>query len=144
MEYSKLVNCIPELVSNNIEKTVEYYKNILGFRAVTHYDKSEKFAALYRDDVEIIIIQAKHGKVLPNNKRYGSGYDVYIDPKDVKGVDPLYEEFKNKGAKIVKTPSMADYGCYEFVIEDIDGRLIGIGRVADKVTFFGNQLLTKG
>jgi hypothetical protein len=31
---------------------------------------------------------------------------------------------------------MTPYGCYEFVIEDVDGRRIGVGRVKDEVVFF--------
>jgi hypothetical protein len=31
---------------------------------------------------------------------------------------------------------MTEYGSYEFVVEDVDGRLIGIGRVRDRGTFF--------
>lgn len=31
---------------------------------------------------------------------------------------------------------MTAYGSYEFLIEDIDGRLIGFGRVSNEETFF--------
>jgi hypothetical protein len=31
---------------------------------------------------------------------------------------------------------MTDYGSYEFAIEDIDGRQIGIGRISDKAVYF--------
>jgi hypothetical protein len=31
---------------------------------------------------------------------------------------------------------MTGYGSYEFVVEDVDGRLIGIGRIRDRETFF--------
>jgi hypothetical protein len=35
---------------------------------------------------------------------------------------------------------MAAYGTYEFVIEDVDGRLIGIGRISDREIFFRGAL----
>ena len=31
---------------------------------------------------------------------------------------------------------MTPYGSYEFVLEDIDGRRVGIGRIADEDVFF--------
>jgi hypothetical protein len=31
---------------------------------------------------------------------------------------------------------MTPYGSYECVIEDVDGRYIGIGRIRDRQTFF--------
>jgi hypothetical protein len=52
-------------------------------------------------------------------------------------VDALYAEWKKKGAKIVSPPSLTSYGCYEFLLEDRDGRKIGIGRIKDNEAFFG-------
>jgi hypothetical protein len=31
---------------------------------------------------------------------------------------------------------MTPYGSCEFVVEDVDGRLIGIGRISDRERFF--------
>jgi hypothetical protein len=43
---------------------------------------------------------------------------------------------KARGAKLLGEPAMTAYGSYEFVVEDVDGRLIGIGRVSDREVFF--------
>ncbi len=128
-------------VVSDVRKTAAYYRDVLGFSVVEHYDKEEAFAALYRDAVEIIVVQAKHGEVLSNQKRYGAGYDAYIDPVRVEDVDWFYTEWKLKGADIVDPPAMTAYGSYEFVIQDIDGRRIGIGRIRDKEVFFGDENL---
>jgi len=123
-------------ISSDVRRTANYYHNVLNFKLVEHYENEEMFAALYRDGVEIIIVQSKYGDYVPNSKRYGAGYDAYLDPEDVEGVDILYEEFKAKGVEIVREPSVTSYGSYEFLIKDIDGRLIGIGRIKNKDTFF--------
>lgn len=41
-------------------------------------------------------------------------------------------------AGIVFTAYMVPYGSYECVLEDIDGRWIGIGRVKQREVFFGD------
>jgi catechol 2,3-dioxygenase-like lactoylglutathione lyase family enzyme len=46
-------------VTEHIEKTAAYSREMLGFRVVEHYEHVEKFAALYRDAVEIMLVQAK-------------------------------------------------------------------------------------
>ena len=120
---------------------MKYYTEKLGFRAVKHYDKIKSFAAIYRDEIEFIIVQSKKGKVESNSERYGAGYDAYIydayiDTATPDRINPIYEEFKAKGVKIVTAPHKTDYGTYEFVIEDIDKRLIGIGRIFDNNVFF--------
>jgi predicted lactoylglutathione lyase len=138
MSNSRLVNCAAVFVTSDVEKTAGYYRQVLGFRVVEHYDQEEKFAALYRDDIEIVVVQSKYGQVLSNQERYGAGYDAYLDPEDLEDVDALYSEFKEKGAKIARPPVLTSYGTYEFVLEDIDGRWIGIGRIKQNQVFFRN------
>jgi predicted lactoylglutathione lyase len=119
----KLINLAAVLISSDIVKTAEYYCDIMGFKIVEHFDGKEKFATLYRDEIEIIIVQSKYGEVQSNRQKYGAGYDVYIDPDTVEGVDLIYAELRDKGVKIISAPQMTEYGSYEFEMEDIDGRL---------------------
>lgn len=133
---SKMVNLCPVFLSNDVRRTVQFYTEKLGFHSAKHYDKIENFATIYRDEIEFVIIQAQKETVTTNLQRYGIGSDAYIDPANVAGVDPLYEEFKSKGVKIVEAPHMTDYGSYEFTLEDIDGRYISIGRIKEKEVYF--------
>ena len=135
---SKLTHCAGVFPTRDIEKSVEYYIRYLGFRAERHFDNFEPFAALYRDDIEIIFVKAKIGDVVSNRDRYGAGYDFYLVPESVEGVDGLYRKLRDKGVKIDSPPSMKPYGSYEFSIEDIDGRIVGFGQIRDRETFFGN------
>lgn len=107
---SRLVNCAAVFIAQDVKKTAEYYRNVMGFRVVAHFDNVEPFATLYRDAVEIIVVQSQFGQVLSNKVRYGSGYDVYLDPEDVEGVDALYEELKGKGANITAPRSSRPTG----------------------------------
>ena len=139
MSHSKLVNAVIVFVVRDAQRTAVYYRDVVGFRVVEHFDKDEKFAALYRDEIEMIIVQSRFGNVMSNHERYGAGYDAYIDPEDIEDVDALYKGWKEKGVKIIAPPSLTPYGSYEFVFEDIDGRRIGIGRIKDNDIFFGNR-----
>lgn len=130
----------PVFISSDVEKTAKYYHDVFGFIVVDHCEYADKFAAIYRDKIEIIIVQAKKGKYLPNSQRYGAGYDLYIDAEKVDDVTLLYNKLKEKGAEIVVEPRLSSYGCYEFVVKDIDGRLIGIGRTKGKSFFKGMDI----
>ena len=130
---TNLFACAIVLMTNNIEKTVEFYKKELGFEVVKHYEQEEKFAACYRDEVEMVVVEAKKGNIVPNNDRYGAGYDAYLVPEDV---DLFYEEIKGKDVKIIQEPVLTAYGSKEFKIEDIDGRIIGISKIQDYDKFF--------
>lgn len=135
-EKARLCNLCPVFVSGDVRATVKFYTEKLGFHSAKHYDKIESFATIYRDDIEFVIVQARQGVVESNLRRYGAGYDAYIDPATIEGVDLIYAEFKSNGCKIVSAPQMTAYGSYEFVFEDIDGRQIGVGRIRDDETYF--------
>jgi catechol 2,3-dioxygenase-like lactoylglutathione lyase family enzyme len=138
MSNSKLSSCAIVLVTPEIEKTASYYRGILGFRIVQHYNRQEKFAALYRDSVEIVLVQAQYGSVRSNLVNYGAGYDAYLVPENPDAVEAFFLEIQARGAKIMQPPAVTSYGSLEFVFEDIDGRSIGVGCIRDDDTFFGN------
>jgi len=137
----RLVNICPVFLTNDIIKTTEYYVNTLGFKYAKHFDKKDNFSTIYRDSIEIVIVQKKIGTIEPNKKKYGNGFDAYIDTDTIAGVDIIYKEFKEKNVKIINEPKMTDYGSYEFVFEDIDGRNIGIGLIKNKKKYFENSNL---
>ena len=62
----------------NIEKTAEYYVSKLGFRTVPYLECKETHTCLYRDDTEIILLQANTDSITPNRTLYGYGYDAYL------------------------------------------------------------------
>ena len=135
----KLTNVCPVFISEDVKRTVDFYVEKLGFKFAEHYNKLDNFATIYRDSIELVIVQSKFGQMQSNTKRYGVGYDAYIDTDTVSGVDIIYEEFTSKGVHIVSKPHKTDYRSYEFVIEDIDGRLIGIGLIYSNQTYFKNS-----
>jgi catechol 2,3-dioxygenase-like lactoylglutathione lyase family enzyme len=137
MKKTKLSSCAIVFVTNDIEKTANYYRNVLGFRVVEHYDRKEKFAALYLDSVEIILVQAQFGSIQSNQVRYGAGFDAYLVPESPEAVEIFYDEIRTNGAKITQKPAMTTYGSLEFVFEDIEGRLIGVGCIKNEATFLG-------
>lgn len=107
----------------DIEKTADYYKRVLGFKAVKCLDVSEPHICLYRDDIEIILIKANRS-AKPNRVMYGYGYDAYFYTLEQ---ERLFEEFEKNGAKFAKPLCVTDYQNREFVVEDIDGRRLAFG-----------------
>ena len=137
MNDPRLASCAIVLVAPQIEATAHYYRDVLGFRVVEHYAQPEKFAALYRDGVEIVLVQSQFGTVRSNRAQYGAGYDAYLVPESPEAVEAFCAEISAKGAKIAQPPAHTVYGSREFVLEDIDGRLIGVGCIEDEAAFFG-------
>jgi catechol 2,3-dioxygenase-like lactoylglutathione lyase family enzyme len=137
MPECKLVNCAAVLVAPDIRKTADWYREKLGFRVVEHFHSPEPFAAMYRNSVEFILVQAKLGTVEPNRVRYGAGYDAYLSPESPAAMERFHMELTAKGVRIVQPPVLTAYGSRELVFEDIDSRWIGVGCIEDEAVFLG-------
>ena len=51
--------------ATDIKKTAEFYVSCLGFRAVEYLECKEPHICLYRDKIEILLLQAKTEKIFP-------------------------------------------------------------------------------
>jgi catechol 2,3-dioxygenase-like lactoylglutathione lyase family enzyme len=132
-----LDNAAAVFITPDVRRAAAFYHDVFGFKVVEHFDNpDEAFAAIYRDSVEILLVQARFGEVKSNAERFGAGFDIYLDTDTVAGIDDMYAELEAKGADIEGEPAISSYGCYEFVVRDVDGRRIGIGRIAEHDTFF--------
>jgi catechol 2,3-dioxygenase-like lactoylglutathione lyase family enzyme len=135
MASMKLTGSAIILITPDIRQTATFYHDALGFRVVEHYDKAEKFAATYRDSVEILLVEAQHGEVESNRSRYGAGFDAYLVPDTLDGITEFYKEIVDKGIKIIQPLMYTPYGSMEFALEDIDGHIVGVGRIKDPEVF---------
>ncbi len=135
----KLVNVCPVLVCNDVQRTTDFYVQTLGFNYAKHFDKAQQFSAIYKDQIELILVRRKKGIFESNQKRYGSGEDIYINPNSLDGVRALHVELKSKNLSRLSDLYMTDYGSLEFTFEDIDGRTIAVGLIADRKVFFGDS-----
>lgn len=71
-----------------------------------------------------MLIKSQLFCIEPNRKIHGYGYDGYFTGNNIKSI---YEELLAKNVKIITPLSMTDYGNFEFVLEDVDGRWICFG-----------------
>ncbi len=108
---------IPVLASLNIDKTVTFYKEKLGFDKIGWKDKN--YAVIGRDKVEIHFWKC-------NNKIHPENTSCYIQ---VEEVDELYEEMKIAG--VVHPNGLLQnqpWGMREFAVLDKDGNMIKFGQ----------------
>lgn len=133
-----LNNCVIVFVTPDIQAATHYYREVLGFRIVEHYERDEKFAAMYRDGVEIVMVQARFGAVRSNLAAFGAGFDAYLVPVSLEAVERFHEEIQANGARILQPPVITSYGSLEFIFEDLDGRRIGVGLIKQEDVFFGS------
>lgn len=110
----------------DMKETADFYVSKLGFRAVEYLNCKEQHICLYRDSIEIILLQANTDKILPNRTLYSLPYcyDAYLYTEKQ---EQLEKEFSESDVKFIKHLSLTDYKNKEFVIEDLNGRWLAVG-----------------
>ena len=102
----------PILSVRDVEASVRYYTDILGFRNAEW--GNEFFTAVSRDNASIMLCKDRQGQ---------PGTWLWLGVEDVS---VAYEEYKKNGARIRMTPHNFPWA-HEMHVEDLDGHVLRIG-----------------
>jgi catechol 2,3-dioxygenase-like lactoylglutathione lyase family enzyme len=114
MPEPKFNQVAPAFAAKDYEGLVNFYCDVLGFEARF---KTDVYAVLYRDEVQLHIYPERDGMEGGNNSAYFF----------VEGVDKIYEGLRER-AMIVHPISDQDYGLRDFLLADPEGNKIGIAQ----------------
>jgi catechol 2,3-dioxygenase-like lactoylglutathione lyase family enzyme len=103
---------IPIFRVGNLSASIDYYVKVLGFKVDWHEPGIMASVSRYR--CSIMLCEGDQGN---------PGTWVWIGAEDV---EPLFEEYKQKGAKVRHPPTNYAWA-YEMQIEDPDGHVLRFG-----------------
>ena len=127
MNFNKL---IPELSVTDINKTREFYVDILGFK-ICYERPEDKFIFVEKDGNQIMLEQINDNwNVGKMEYPFGRGINFEMTISDV---DAVYERIEKAGIKLFRKMEVKDYECgnetvhqKQFLIQDPDGYLLRI------------------
>jgi len=115
----------PNLIVEEMDKTVEFYRDVLGFEVLMTAPEKDPFDwAMMKKGNVAIMFQTRQslGDEMPAFREMpvGGSFTLYIDVDNVEG---LYEAIKEKAA-VEKALFDTFYGTREFVIRDCNGYMM--------------------
>ena len=131
----KLKTITPNLMVDDVNKSVSFYCDVLGFTVIATVPDTGKFdfAMIGKDSVTMMFqTLTSFTEALPrfSGMKKGSGILLYFD---VENLDEIYGKVKQSGAEIVVDLNTTFYGTREFTILDPDGYLVCFAEdVADR------------
>ena len=105
-------------VVKDVVRSVEYFRDVLGFHTEFTWGEPVCYAGVERGHVAI------HLQAASDTKRHPGHGAVNVFVTDV---DALYEELKSRGARTLNEPKDYPYGMRDFDLEDLDGNRLCFG-----------------
>ena len=122
----KLNSLTPNLMVNDVEETVEYYTDMLGFTLLMTVPETGKldWAMVKRNDV-VLMFQTKKSLAsdLPRmaGEKPGGGLTFYIK---VDRITEIHEELFNNEVEIISELESTFYNTIEFSVVDVNGYVL--------------------
>ena len=108
----------PGIPVKDLNRSLEFYQNILGMEKVFENGSPVGFVILVRGSAEI------HLNLKPNHK----ASEINLAHLMVDDATALYNHLEKHKVRIIKGIRDADYGLRQFVFADPDGNRIDVGQ----------------
>src|ERR1700704_2605048 len=95
--YSRFIKMSPQLLVADIERSIEFYTNGLGFDLDFRYE--DFYAGILKDGFSIHLKSGNPSAEVRKSKRDNDDLDIVFS---VGGVDELYNELVNKSIEIIQ------------------------------------------
>ncbi|MEM9757043.1 MAG: VOC family protein [Pseudomonadota bacterium] len=119
---------VPSFFTTDIARTLAGYEAEIGFQPQFIYGDPPFYAGAIRDGLSIFFRHVDTVPPWPEKKYSAELIDAYLT---VTGVEDLHEELRGRGALIHRGLARMPWGFTEFVIRDVDGRLLCFGEADD-------------
>ena len=125
MEFNKL---IPELSVKDIEESLRFYRDVLGFK-VEYSRPAEKFYFLSYEDIQVMVEEINnHWWTGELERPFGRGLNFQIEVSDVAVLMKSLEDAEIKLFRPQKESwykgDGVEFGQIEFLVQDPDGYLL--------------------
>jgi catechol 2,3-dioxygenase-like lactoylglutathione lyase family enzyme len=116
----------PFFIVSNVDRSIAFYRDRLGFQSWHQQPEGEPFFAIVGRDGAMLFIKSGEAGPLPNSKRnHEMRWDAYVLVSDPDG---LAEEFGERGVAFSAPLADTHDGLRGFEVTDPDGYVLFFGR----------------
>lgn len=119
---------VPQFFTDNMTATLAYYDGQLGFETQFQYGDPVFYGGAIRDGLSLFFRHVDQIPPVTPNKYRDEFLDAYIRVTDIHG---LYAEYSKTDVLISRRIGSRPWGFTEFVVRDIDGRLLCFGQATE-------------
>ena len=116
--YLKIKKMSPQILVTNLDRSIEFYTNKLGFDVDFRYE--DFYAGIIKDGYSIHLKTGSPSRDERTNKRENDHLDIVFS---VEAIEDLYTDFLSRSVEIIQPLGNRPYG-KEFYIADPDGYIL--------------------
>lgn len=122
---TKLQAAAPSLTVNDIEKSLAWYRDVLGFAVKQRWEDKGKLFGVEMSAGDVIFMLGQDDWKKGRNRVKGEGVRIFCST--AQNVDALAQRIKASGGTLTHEPEDRPWGQRDFSLEDPDGYKITIG-----------------
>ncbi len=128
-ETLRLRTVSPTLTVNDINVSLKWYRDVMGFVVVDKWTHEERIAGatLRAGAIDFVLVQDDFAKGRDRPK--GEGFRLYCQTH--QDLDQLAADIKVRGGTLVREPTDQPWGVREFAVSDPDGFKISIASLGE-------------
>ena len=115
----------PILMVRSLERSLDYYQRVLGFRREYVAGTPAEFAIASRDGLPIMLRRVSAPDLIRAIEKQGGTWDAFFWVSDARA---LHAELSASGAEVVYGPVVQEYQMEEFAVRDREGHVLGSGQ----------------
>jgi uncharacterized glyoxalase superfamily protein PhnB len=125
-EGTRLRSTAPGFTVDDIEKSLAWYRDVLGFTVKERWEQDGKLLGVEVLAGDVLFMLGQDDWKKGRDRAKGEGVRMYCTTDE--DVDQLAARIKANGGTLSQEPRDQDWGMRDFAIEDPDGYKITIGR----------------
>ena len=129
-ENTRLRSAAPSFTVNDIEKSLAWYRDVLGFAVKERWEDKGKLLGVEMMAGDVIFMLGQDDWKKGRDRVKGEGVRVYCTTD--QNVDRIADRIKANGGTLIQEPRDDPWGQRNFAVQDPDGFKITIGSDSKK------------
>lgn len=125
MKTNKFIRSAPHLPVKNLQVTLNYYRDTLGF--YDEWTSGDKDGGIRRDELRLLFAEDNHFADDINNNYHRLPLVWFVD-----NIEQVLSEFKNRNVELADDLRVHPYGLKEFAFVDVNGYYIRVAEGVEK------------
>jgi len=125
-----LTEASPSFTANDLEKSLAWYRDVVGFAVEERYERDGKLAGVGLRAGNVFLMLGQDDWKKGRDRQKGQGFRIYC--MTTQDVDAMADRIRRAGGVLDQEPKDQPWGMRDFSLTDPDGFKITIGKELKK------------